>query len=910
MLTLADVERAIAVRDPQLGELIVRYIEQADPKPGRDELEPHGSTDEDAPVIEVPPGAYTFERLQREVSAAGLRGKSATEKKLARRAAFAAAEESPFAPPRLRLGKILIALYEAGDPAARGALLHVFANATLKRGVWQAAKTIYKRAEERHDAAMFGVLGVRFDLFNVSSEVGTGTIKYLRRRVWRYLRKLGAAVPDAYATFCVELLRNYPANVRPYQSSWVAAHIWGHADMKWVREASTFEPRNRDNVMTTRAFPHAWKTSPAPLLRLLESALNEIVCDFAIRLLRADHPLALRAVDPAWLAQLGRRSLGAVHTFVVQLLRESPEFHQSKLRALGLHDTVLSFLRSPSPEARTYALEYAAAHAPDISVEVLVELLERGTEDVKQFATARIEAMTPEQLGVAMLTRLLGTLPRALAKLAQGFAASDVDAATFVDTAARGAEAYNALLKFFTSKSATIPAAYYTQLLDDPRMGPTNYAGRGIVTAALTELGKRTAREIGVAWIQKSFEDPTRTAQVARWLEAGMLSGTDLDVEWVKSLVAKPRLRPYALRLLADRRLVEPARVGLSWLLDLARSTDGELAQFAQRMLLESFTPDDFGGVERVWELATGKKQPEIVRTFAATYLKAHHPELGPRTPEAKSLGIKPRLRYEDYPLPTIRALLRDERADVRRLAVAIAGEDIVRWGDPDLVYELAASPHKEPRALGIELLMGTIVEGATRKVPAAWVDGRRLFQLAESPQKATREAALTLIRRLYEHVGGAERLAWLMDSPERDVRLFAVRLFWERHRPKPWPDDYVPRKHVGAPVGTQRFTDTAALRQFARTVLFGLPPGRVGERDAVAPGAPQPERPLPASVAKRRLIEAMRDLGLEDVEFARTIAPVLGEFAESTAKGEWQASVQALTALRAKHGDLKEAAS
>jgi hypothetical protein len=29
----------------------------------------------------------------------------------------------------------------------------------------------------------------------------------------------------------------------------------------------------------------------------------------------------------------------------------------------------------------------------------------------------------------------------------------------------------------------------------------------------------------------------------------------------------------------------------------------------------------------------------------------------------------------------------------------------------------------------------------------------------------------------------------------------------------------------------------------------------------------------------------------------------VLGEFTESTAKGEWQASVQALTALRAKHG-------
>jgi len=160
----------------------------------------------------------------------------------------------------------------------------------------------------------------------------------------------------------------------------------------------------------------------------------------------------------------------------------------------------------------------------------------------------------------------------------------------------------------------------------------------------------------------------------------------------------------------------------------------------------------------------------------------------------------------------------------------------------------------------------------------------------------------LTLIRRLYERIGGAERLAWLMDSPERDVRLFAVRLFWDRHRPKPWPADFAPRATVGAALGTERFADLAALRQFARTVMFGLPPGRVGERDPIAPGAPRPERALPASIAKRRLIEALRDVALDERELAEAIAPVLVEFTSSTAKGEWHASLQALTALRARH--------
>ena len=895
-LTLADIERAIAVSDPQLADLLVRYLAQPDPNPGESEL---GRDEEEAPEVDVPAGAMTLDRLEQEVGA-GLHGKNPTERKLARIEAFAAAEASPFAPPRLRIGKLLLALYERGDPTGRAALMHVFAHARMQWGVWYAAKHIYKLAEERHDAALFGVLAYRLDADLLAAtprrEIGPGTMLYMRRRAWRYLRKLGTAVPDAYTAFCIEVLRHYPASYRG--PSWVAAHIWAHADMRYARRWWSFQP---PADLTKRAFPAAWKVSPAPLLRLLESAMSDIVCDFAIRSLRGDHPLALRAVDPAWLAQLGRRPIAAIHTFVVQLLKESPELHQSRLRQLGLHDVVISFLRSPSTDARTYALEYAAAHAPDIAVSELVELVEHGADAVKKFAAARLEAMPPRELGVPLLARLLaqGATPWAGAKLAQGFGARDIDVETFIATAARGGTAYNALIKFFNDKSAPIPAAYFTQLLDDPRM--KEGALRSIVAAALTELGKRPARDIGVAWIQKSLEDRERTAAVARWLEAGMLAGSDLDVEWVKSLVTKPRLRPIALRVLADRRLVEPPRVGLAWLLDLARSSDAELAQFAQRMLLESFKPEDFGGVAKLWELATGKN--EAVRTFAATYLKAHHPDLGPRLPEAKALGIQPRLRHEDYALATVRSLFRDDRVDVRRLAVAIAGEEIERWGDQDLVYELATLPRPEPRGLAIELLMGTIIEGATRKVPAAWVDGRRLFQLAESSHKAAREVALTLIRRLYEQVGGAERLAWLMDSPDRDVRLFAVRLFWDRHRPKPWPAEYVPRKQVGAPIGTQRFADVEALRQFARTVLFGLPPGRVGERDPVAPGAPQPERPLPASVAKRRLIEAMRDIGLDDVEFARAIAPVLGEFTESKAKGEWQASLQALTALRARHG-------
>lgn len=922
MLMLGDVERAIAARDPQLGALIVRYLAQPDPEDGRSELAPATDEDDDeAPPVDVPAGAFTLARLNAAVSAGGLAHKTATERKLARRDAFAAAEASPFAPPRLRLGKLLIELYERGEPAGRAALLEVFAEGMMKWGAWQAAKAIYKRAEDRHDAALFGVLAFRFDAMRATpyaaGELGAGTLLYLRRRAWRHLRLLGQAVPEAYPTFAAEVLRHYPASHGEHAASWVAAQIWGHGQLRGARGSASFGPPRRGDPMQLRAFPQAWKLSPAPLLRLLEAAVNDLVCDWAIRCLRADHPLALRAVEPAWLARLGRRPVPAIHGFVVALLRDSPELHQSRLRELGLHDVVLGFLRSASADARGYALEYAAAHAPDLPVDTLVELIEQGAPEVAKFAAARLEASSPQHIGLDALLRLLGVAaaPWAEARLAQGFAPGDIDAARFVDTAARGTTAVNLLLEFWNDKKAAIPARHWTALLDDPRFTQRAWALRTIVTLALNELGKRTAHEIGAAWIQRSLEDRARTDAVARWLDAGMLSGDELDVEWLKALVGKPRLRPIALKLLGDRRRVAPARVGLGWLLELARSGDADLAGFAQRMLLESFEPADFApahdaprdqaaGVRRLWELAAGARSPEAVRAFAATYLKAHHPDLGPQQAESRALGVKPRLDHDAYPMTTVRPLLVDDRADVRRLAVAVAGEEIVRWGDVDLLYEIAAAPHREPRALGAELLLGAVVDGA-RRVPAAWLDGDRLFRLAESAHRQAREVALTLIRRLYDRLGGAARLAWLMDSPERDVRLFAVRLFWDRHRPGRWDTDAASRRPVVVPAGTERFSDLAALRQFTRVVLFGLPPGRLGERDPVVEGAPRPERALPASVAKRRLIEALRDVALEDVELARAIAPVLDELTASIAKGEWQASLQALTALRARHAEV-----
>jgi hypothetical protein len=104
--------------------------------------------------------------------------------------------------------------------------------------------------------------------------------------------------------------------------------------------------------------------------------------------------------------------------------------------------------------------------------------------------------------------------------------------------------------------------------------------------------------------------------------------------------------------------------------------------------------------------------------------------------------------------------------------------------------------------------------------------------------------------------------------------------------------------------MGAAPFESEAALAAFLRGVLFGLPPGRMERRDLPG-GAGGPDRALPASIAKRRVVDAVRDLALEDADFAALAAPILAEFTVSAAKGEWHGCVAALAAIRRAHPAL-----
>lgn len=928
-ILFADLEHAAARRDPQFVPWVLEFLAQPDPPAGQPEDPP-----DDDQAQPLPPDAWSLDRLRQTLNAPALAGKTADELKALRLGGWAALLASPNPPPRLRLGQMLLDLYAADDEPARALLLELIAQLppnAMGWGVWQGVKGIYKQAEQRHDLAMLGVLCYRLDVQPATSgaEISRGTWLYLRRRAWRYLRRLGQDLPELFPVYAGQVLRHYPPGT-DFRHCWIANQIWRHKDLIGSTDQGHLGRSNLPESLDRRAFDDAWKISPAPLLRLLEDARHPQVCEFAIRSLEQDFKDALRHVEPAWLARLGAKPLDVVHAFILKLLRDQPEFHQSKLKQLGLHDMVLGLLYSGNSPARRYAMDYARAYAADLPVAELVKLVQEGMQDAQTFAVALLEQRSPAALGLPTILTLLNTpASAALAKvkLRQGFKPQDITSEQFVEVALApsgrqsasienqmqhilelmqrgvqnadferilsnlaqrgGGSALDAVLEFYREAKVTVPAAYYCQLLDDPRCNPLARQ------RALKALADYPGREIGSDWMQRALLNPQLSDAVAGWLRQGQWKGDDLDVVWLKGLVMRPALRPLALQLLGDPELVAPSRIGLPWLLAMARQADPTLHDFAHRYLLQSFQPGDFAsgdrsGVDHLWELACGPAQPEPVRRFAAACLKAHHPKIGPSDPETRALNIQPGLTAADYPLSRLRPLFDDPRPDLRRLAVAIAREEVRAWNEPTLLYRLADSEHREPCAFAIEQLLRLGESSVEPALPMEWLAPERVFQLAESRHKITREAALTLIRRHHERLGDPARLVWLMESPHREVGLFTVRLLWERQR----------RMFTLLSPQSPAFTE---LRQFLRKTLFGLPPGRMERRELDAQQA-MPDRPWPASVGKRRLIDAIKTLALTDAAFAELAAPVLAEFRHSRAKLEWQYCVAALAQIRRAH--------
>jgi hypothetical protein len=317
-------------------------------------------------------------------------------------------------------------------------------------------------------------------------------------------------------------------------------------------------------------------------------------------------------------------------------------------------------------------------------------------------------------------------------------------------------------------------------------------------------------------------------------------------------------------------------------------------------------------GSERLWEMATGPDASDgPIETFARSYLLRHHEVIGKELTD-KTVEAERAIPQTFLTLDRVGAAMLDERYLVRNFALRIARQEMARWS-PSLttIQEYSEARRPEVRQLFADaLLADDTKENRRLRIDPASLDPTAIYPFLESLDRGTRELGMAVIDA-YPSFAHPESLFGLTDSPDREVRAFVVKTIWRLYRDRGTTDGWAPRERSEkyleradarfetGPGVTPRPdampATAAALRDFLRRVLFGIPPGRLPKGTTRSDDAP---KPLPAGREKLFLLETMRDLALEDEAFAGVLTPLLQEFVRTLGKAERGASLVALARI------------
>lgn len=252
---------------------------------------------------------------------------------------------------------VLPTLYLIDNAHTRPAILAWLRQSSLRPPEVKPLRHIFKLAELRRDAEVFGLIAYRFEttgaMFRhdmwgegafipnsyqyveadeLRRELGATNAKlaysektraYLRRRVWRTLRRLGElGLPD-YAPMAADVLLMYsdndassPCEVEVYRKPqnttrrrwdeyvlhrvkrdaysayWALNHILYRHSPRYVQMSQTwychdnYKPGDPEPDGREEAFPELWQQAPAQLLRLLQQSHCQPVHAFAVKALR------------------------------------------------------------------------------------------------------------------------------------------------------------------------------------------------------------------------------------------------------------------------------------------------------------------------------------------------------------------------------------------------------------------------------------------------------------------------------------------------------------------------------------------------------------------------------------------------------------------------------------------------
>ncbi|MDB5307710.1 MAG: polymerase subunit epsilon [Gemmataceae bacterium] len=349
-------------------------------------------------------------------------------------------------------------------------------------------------------------------------------------------------------------------------------------------------------------------------------------------------------------------------------------------------------------------------------------------------------------------------------------------------------------------------------------------------------------------------------------------------------------------------------------------------------------------GCERLWNLVVAPGPADApVGKFAREYMRRHHPDIGQQLtdrPVDPGAEIPPSFLTLDRVYP----LFAETRKPIRDFALELAKWEFARWNPGvDRLVGMSEIPFMDVRRFVAKSLLADDTPPNRRfRIDPATLEPSAAYRFCESNDEETRALGMELIRRLPK-LRVPEELFRLTESPDRKVRAFVIRALWAVYRDRgltpDWKPPAPPKPTVGQKAKKAAEKQEAnlgdgvphrpdqwpagqpTLGEFLRRVLFEIPPGRPEKaRDTVEDtdhGGDDKNkqqkvvsaRPLPARRAKLDLVEVMRDLALEQRDFAAGVLPLLDEFMVSRGRSEREACLVAVTRVRHKYPELKTGA-
>ena len=165
---------------------------------------------------------------------------------------------------------------------------------------------------------------------------------YLRRRAWRYFRRLGFSRPSEYAAAVVKMLQRYRdddfARGENVLDNWSLLHAcFGKSDVLefGASHAKVRNGRALRELVQAPVFPELWQTAESGqvLFELVLEARSRLVRVWAIQLLRSSHSDRLRSMPTADILRLLDHSDEEVQSLGAELLEHSLELDKLPVSA-------------------------------------------------------------------------------------------------------------------------------------------------------------------------------------------------------------------------------------------------------------------------------------------------------------------------------------------------------------------------------------------------------------------------------------------------------------------------------------------------------------------------------------------------------------------------------------------------